>query len=359
MRTEACFLRGLLVLGSLAVPVALAGAPAAEHAEALSGRSYLVYVSNEQSGDVTVIDGASRKVVRKIAAGKRPRGIEVSADGRTLYVATSGSPRMGPGADPDRAKGSGADKAADGIAVIDLVAGQVARRLSVGSDPEEFVIGRGGGNVIVANEDVAEASIWNLESGRLIAKADVGEEPEGVARHPTREAVYVTCEEKGELFVLHPGTGDRVARLEPGGRPRAVAFSPDGRLAYVPLEAKAEIAILDAERDRVLETVPVPTPAAPMGVAVAPDGNEVYVTTGRGGGVAVLDARERKVAATIKAGARPWGIALSPDGAYAFTANGPSDDVSVIDLKTRREVARIPAGERPWGVAVGPVVGAD
>ena len=41
------------------------------------------YVPNEGSGTVSVIDTATDQVVAEIAAGKKPRGTAVSADGRT------------------------------------------------------------------------------------------------------------------------------------------------------------------------------------------------------------------------------------------------------------------------------------
>ena len=44
--------------------------------------SYLVFVSNERSGDVTVIDGATDEVVGTLPVGKRPRGIHATPDGR-------------------------------------------------------------------------------------------------------------------------------------------------------------------------------------------------------------------------------------------------------------------------------------
>ena len=47
----------------------------------------LVYVSNERSNSVTVIDASSDKVVATIPVGNRPRGIGVSPDGKTIYVA--------------------------------------------------------------------------------------------------------------------------------------------------------------------------------------------------------------------------------------------------------------------------------
>src|SRR4051812_25502195 len=57
---------------------------------------YLIYVTNERSGDLTVIDGETRKPVGTIPVGKRPRGIIASHDGKYLYVALSGSAISGP-----------------------------------------------------------------------------------------------------------------------------------------------------------------------------------------------------------------------------------------------------------------------
>lgn len=81
--------------------------------------AYTIYVSNEVSGDLTAIDGETLAVSTSFQVGKRPRGIEISPDGKEVLVALSGSPRMGPGADPERAHSLKADKSADGIAVVE------------------------------------------------------------------------------------------------------------------------------------------------------------------------------------------------------------------------------------------------
>src|SRR5262245_45221671 len=76
------------------------------------------YVTNEQSGDLTVIDAATRAVVTTVPLGKRPRGIAVSPDHTTLYVALSGSPTAGPGVDEKTLPPP--DRTADGIGVVDI-----------------------------------------------------------------------------------------------------------------------------------------------------------------------------------------------------------------------------------------------
>jgi YVTN family beta-propeller protein len=50
-----------------------------------------VFVTNERSGELSVIDPKSRTVVATVALGKRPRGMNLSPDGRWLYTANGPS----------------------------------------------------------------------------------------------------------------------------------------------------------------------------------------------------------------------------------------------------------------------------
>ena len=206
--------------------------------------SYLVFVSNERSGDVSVIDGATDAVVATFKVGKRPRGIHAAPDGQRVFVTLSGSPRMAPGVDENRAP---ADKSADGLGVIDPVAHKLIDRWHVGSDPEQFAISKDGRFAIIANEDDASALIVDLGSGQSRGKIKVSEEPEGVGVNPRNGEVYVTCEEKGEVFAIDPGQQRVIAKIDTGGRPRSVVFLPDGSRAYAACENGGYIAVIDAK----------------------------------------------------------------------------------------------------------------
>jgi YVTN family beta-propeller protein len=134
---------------------------------------YWVCVSNEKSGDISVLDATERKLVLTVPVGKRPRGIVASPDGKTLYVALSGTPISGPPQldakgnpilhkgedDDDNAKR--ADKSADGIGVVDLVQGRFLRKIPAGSDPEQFALSADGTRLYVSNEDVVSTERLN------------------------------------------------------------------------------------------------------------------------------------------------------------------------------------------------------
>jgi YVTN family beta-propeller protein len=344
----------LLIIGFAAVatwpvpPAACAADPA----------PYLVCVSNERSSDVTVIDGVSGKTLATIRAGKRPRGIHASPDGRILYVALSGSPIGGPpqldakGVPIPKDDDENADHSADGIGVIDLTRLAVVKKLASGSDPEEFAVSRDGSRLYISNEDVATASVVNVADGKVEAIARVKKEPEGVALSPDGSRVFVTCETGGEVVVIETARNKVVAEFTVGGRPRTVAFSPNGSRLYIPSETAGTITIVDGSSYRMLGVIGLPAGSRPMGTVMDPARGRLYVSTGRSGTVCVVDPAAGTVLDAIPAGKRPWGIGLSPDGKWLYTANGPSDDVSIIDLEARKEVGRIKAGEGPWGIAI-------
>src|SRR2546426_7406580 len=77
-------MRGLQLAAPLLVAALVLG-----HARA--GAEVRVFVTNEKSDNVTVIDAATRKVIQTIPVGKRPRGVAVSPDGRRVYVTNSNS----------------------------------------------------------------------------------------------------------------------------------------------------------------------------------------------------------------------------------------------------------------------------
>ena len=327
---------------------------------------YQVYVSNERSGDVTVIDGgAGHRVLGTIAVGKRPRGIHASPDGKTVYVAVSGTPIAAPpqldakgnpifqrGKDDDDEDSVKADKSADAIGVVDVAQRKLTGKISAGSDPEEFSLSKDGKRLYVSNEDVKTASVINIATGKVEHIVAVSQEPEGVATAPDGKRFYITCEAGGDVYAVETAGYTTVGHFKVNVRPRTMDFLPNADVGFVPSESTGELNVVDTAGLKVTKVIALPPGSRPMSVKVSLDGRRVYVSNGRAGTVSVLDSRTYELLSTIKVGTRPWGMALSPDGKFLYTANGPSNDVSVVDLEANMEIARVKAGASPWAVAV-------
>ena len=112
-----------------------------------------VFVSDEKLNLLHVIDGATGEDKGTIRTGARPRGMVVSPDGKSLYVAAGNANR---------------------IDVIDLATRKVTRSLDSGTDPERFAVSPDGRRLFVANEDHATASIIDIAANKAVCEVPVG-----------------------------------------------------------------------------------------------------------------------------------------------------------------------------------------
>ncbi|HEU0052516.1 MAG TPA: hypothetical protein VFQ39_05035, partial [Longimicrobium sp.] len=135
----------------IALAVLLLASPATSQAQ----RAPLLYVSNEGSGDITVVNTATNAVVGTVRVGDRPRGIQASPDGRRVYVAVSDDR-------PNTASGR------DAIVVIDGATRRVVARYPGGTDPEQFGVTPDGARLYASNEDAGTASALDLRTGRAL-----------------------------------------------------------------------------------------------------------------------------------------------------------------------------------------------
>ncbi|MFM8395664.1 MAG: beta-propeller fold lactonase family protein [Acidobacteriota bacterium] len=350
--------RRLSILCSLALIALSCNKPPEKPAMETSGSAapwtsgYRVYVTNESSGDLSVIDGETLEVIATVPLGKRPRGIHASPDRKTIYVALSGSPPAPPGVDESTLPPP--DKSADGIGVFDVETNRLVRVLPGGSDPENFDITADGRTILVSNEDAMGLSYIDIETGQLGETVGVGGEPEGVTLTPNGSQVYVTDEADSAISVIDVASRRRIKSFKVGRRPRNIVFMPDGKTGYVNAENDGAVVRFDAVKNARLGEIVLGAAGEikPMGLVLSPEATQLYVSTGRGKKVFIVDTKTNQPTDSFEVGTRPWGIGLSPDGKRLFTANGPSNDVSVVDLATRSVLKKIAVTGSPWGVLV-------
>src|ERR1700683_703134 len=128
-----------------------------------SAAAYLAYVSNEKGNSISVIDTDKMETVATIKTGQRPRGIEVTRDGKFVFVALGDD---------------------DVIQVFDAKTRNDAGELPSGPDPEQFTLDPAGKFLYVANENDSMVTIIDMAKRAAIGQVSVGTEPEGMAVSP-------------------------------------------------------------------------------------------------------------------------------------------------------------------------------
>lgn len=335
-RAALVLLAGLALLGS--GPARAQDAPA-----------YRLYVSNEYGADITVLDGKSYETIGTIpVSGRpgevRPRGMTVSPDGATIYVAVSDfMPRR--------------QTPEDKIVAIGVANDEIVQQFEAGGNPERVALSPDGKQLWASLEAQGQGAAYDVATGKELARFPAGVEPEGVGVSPDGRWAYITSETTHTVAIIDARALKAEKFLLVGNRPRVVRFSDDSKRAYISAEIGGTVSVIDVEQQKVIDTISLGLDARPVGMALSPDGSTLYVAGGGTSAVYVIDTASRKVTATItdKMGRRPWGIAVSPDGSRVFTANGLSDSVSVIDTSCNCVVDNVKAGRGPHSVVIGRV----
>jgi YVTN family beta-propeller protein len=206
----------------------------------LSPDGQRLFVSLPASNQVAVVDTLSWKIVAKVAVGPRPGRLALQADGAALWVTLET-----------------AGDSADGIAVLDTARLTVAARIPTGRGHHEIVLAADGRLAYVSNRDERTLSVIDTAGRVKVRDVPLGAAPTALAFSPLARMAYVTSEEAGVVIAVGdtgggvPGVVARVTS-EPGlGQ---IRFAPGGRLGFVVNPRANRLLILDAARNRILQT---------------------------------------------------------------------------------------------------------
>ncbi|MDE3166514.1 MAG: beta-propeller fold lactonase family protein [Acidobacteriota bacterium] len=334
-----------------------------------------LYILCEGTDEVAVYDTRAAAFVKRIAVGRVPKGLWLTADGKRLYVANSWS---------------------DSVSEIDAASLAVTRTLPAGQEPNAALADGAGRFLYVANRISSDVSVVDLADGREVKRLAAGRGAAYLALSPDGARVYCThiyplpgrhrTPPESEITVIDTERREVVERkpLHNAAGVFHVTLSADGRLGLAAqLRPKNLIPLAHVEHGWVFgnslavfgadvgEPVQIPldeldryyTP--PFAVAIAPDKSAAYVSTTGSDSVTVIDVarllrtiaasppEERRamandlsasanyVAARIPVGHGPKGMAFSPDGRTLYVANRTGDDISVIDTATRKVTGAI------------------
>lgn len=255
------------------------------------------YASLQAEGAVAVIDLEKRARTARIDVVRDPRALALSADGKTLWVASHRSGH------PDRYPYE-ADPVAEerDLAVIDTEAGEVVdwwldlgttiTGLALGPDGDELYMSRILNDTIVSLADtdglsfVHEVAVLDAATGALLRSADLGRQASSggpvTSLHGlsvAKDRVWVVAEGSDLALALDPATLAEQARVAAPGRPRALARVGDA--VFVHGAQQTTLTRMAADAASGAETAALTTTSEPRPAAVVA-GQAYFTGAGRG-----------------------------------------------------------------------------
>ena len=318
-----------------------------------------VYVANEGADMVSVLDAASFKTLASVRAGKAPHNVQVSPDGKVVWVTNNGEPAQAAASvHKEMAKAEhGATATAGAVWAIDTTSNAVIAKVPVGMHPAHVVLSPDGRFAYITNGGDDTVSVVDTSAQRVVATIPVGKFPHGLRISPDGKQSYVANLKGGTVSVIDTVSQKEVAQVPAGKGPAQVGFTPDGRLVLVSLSEENAVAVIDPATRKVIRKVVVGT--VPIQLYVTPDSRMLLVAIQGtpkkpGRTVSLIDLASFKVVKTVPTGAGAHGVVVDREGRYAYVTNTYANSVSVVDLKDRKVVKTVAVGKGPNGISVTP-----
>jgi YVTN family beta-propeller protein len=240
---------------------------------------------------IAVIDTATLKLTGLLKAGSDPEQFDLSKDGQRLFISNEDTGT---------------------VSVLDVKSGAVVGSVPVGAEPEGVRVTPNGKWVLVTSESANSISILDTGSLKLLKSVAVGKRPRDTAITPDNRTAYISGEADASLYTTSLPEGAAASRLmqfRSQDRPMGLALDARRKRIYVSTGRGGTVAVVDLQGPKLLEEIPVG--ARPWGIALSHDGRTLYTANGSSNDVTVIDTGTLKVTRKIKVGSSPWGIVLS------------------------------------------------
>lgn len=228
------------------------------------------------------------------------------------------------------------------VSIIDETTDKVQATIKVGSFPYGIDVNPLNNRVYVANRGSNTISVIDGSTNLKMADVHVGNSPIDVAVNPSSNLVYVTNIESGTVSVIDGITNTVSSTIKVGNIPYAIAVNPATNMTYVTDIGNGSISILqnskidsdnsNSNNNNVARTLEkINGFIAPAGIAINISTNKAYVTDYASNTVFVIDLKTNGVIHRIKVGTNPVGISVNPISNRIYVTNVGDNTVSVID----------------------------
>jgi YVTN family beta-propeller protein len=280
---------------------------------AVSPDGRTVYVANQGSHVLSVVDAVSRRVT-SVSLRHTPRFVTTSRDGRLVFVSMYEQ-----------------DMSGSGVAVLNAASRKVVRYLMTGVQPYTLAVGPDD-HLWVPIHSQHRIEIYTVGDQHPVGQVRVPPNPHAVGFSARLRRAFTSNHESNVVSVIDMHHNRLVKSIPVSRAPHSIAVSPDGRTVLAAGYEANTADLIDASTLR--RTGPFRVGDKPQSVAFAVDGRHAYVVNEGDNTVSVLNGHTGKVTATVRVGRSPRTVAVSPDGRLAYVSNGDADTVSVLRVGT-------------------------
>ncbi|HYK94051.1 MAG TPA: YncE family protein, partial [Thermoplasmata archaeon] len=226
-----------------------------------------------------------------------------------------------------------ANACSDNVTVVDGATQRVILpSIPVGSFPAALAFDSLHDQVIVANENSGNLTVLNATSGSVdVSSVSVGNQPEGVAFDPKNGWIFVANYGSSTVSVINSSTDlPAVAAIPVGSYPEAALYDPSHGTVIVANSGSDNLTVINATTGSIIAPN-VSAGAGPVAMALDPADGFLYVADAAGGTVAVINLTTLSIwKAFIPVNGDPQGIAYDPTTQQVDVSDFSAGTISVL-----------------------------
>jgi len=305
----------------------------APHGIAVDPFTDMIYVTNQESDSVSVINGKSQSaVIKDIPVGTFPHVVAVNPITNRIYVTNWGT----------------IDVNSNIVSVIDGKTNQIVAEIHTGKSPHSVVVDPYTNRAYVTNEDDNTISVIDGNSYKVLKTIRVGHSPEEAAINTHNSLVYFTNADDNTVSVIDGNSYKVLKTIRVGHSPADIVVNEAANMIYVANQDDDTISVINGSKDHGTVIGTISSGTQPHGEAFNQDTNKLYVSNVGSNTISVINVTANRTIDTITIGGPNLAddfdfashIAVNPNDNFIYVTSQDANAVTVIDGYTDRVIGR-------------------
>ena len=290
-----------------------------------------VFVLNSLDGNVSVVDPATWKEVKRIPTGKEPHHLYMTPDEKSVIVANA----LG-----------------DSLTFIDPRTAEVQRTVTGILDPYHLRFSPDMKWFVTAANRLNHVDIyrWDGQNLSLVKRIATGKTPSHLWIDNKSTTVWVTMQDSNELVTIDLATQTLKSRVATGPMPADVFVTPDDKTLLVGLTGGQGVEVFDLSSGTPRSLRVLPTGQGAHAFRALGDRRHVLVSNRVANTISQIDYTTLQVVATLPGPSGPDCMEVTADGKTILVASRWARKLSVIDIASGKVLRQVPVGKSPHGV---------
>jgi YVTN family beta-propeller protein len=203
-----------------------------------------IYVANLGSNSISIIDGSTNSILGNIENVTTPVGLDVDSDRSWIYVTNIEN---------------------NTVSKIDAVTNKIVKNITVGKNPYSVDISKGRNEykIYVTNTGSNTTSVINGDSFELLKNITVGKFPVGLAANALTNTVYVANRESNIVSVINGSSDTVVKNITVGKNPDGIDINFKTNMVYVTNTGSNTVSVINGSSNTVTRTITVNNDISP------------------------------------------------------------------------------------------------